>query len=334
MVDRRIALVEAAYDLEIPRSEWLTELGQPMRESLDGVSPYVFEVNQRDGQFVLSDYQSEDPRVAEQLRRTVATLPPPMLQLFFGTPLLATSSSDVLASSGIPFESTPLPALYAEVGFKDVFAMSAFDPLGDGVGLGVGLREHSNPSADQRVLWTQVAAHVAAAFRLRRRLGGRKPVEQASAVLRTDGNLDHAESGIDSEQRELLRQAVDRVERARVRGRAIDEALELWQSLIAGQWSLADHFEGNGRRFYVAVRNPPEVADSKALTRREAEVVSYLACGTKTNTAAYALGLDQVTVRGYLHTALAKLGMRSRTELIALRSMLLERRRIEPAAEA
>jgi DNA-binding CsgD family transcriptional regulator len=331
MADRRIAIVEAAYDLEIPRSEWLTELGQPMRESLDGVSAYVFEINQRDGKFVLSDHQSEDPRVAEQLQRTVAMLPQEMLNLFFGTPLLATSSSDVLGSGGIEFESTPLPALYAEVGFKDVFAMSAFDPLGDGVGLGVGLRERSGPPQDQRVLWTQVAAHVAAAFRLRRRLGGRKVVDEASAVLRTDGKVDHAESGVDSEQRELLRQAVDRVERARARGRATQEALELWQSLIGGQWSLADHFEGNGRRFYVAVRNPPEIAESKALTRREAEVVSYLACGTKTQTAAYALGLDEVTVRGYLRTALNKLGMRSRAELIAVRSMLVERRRIEPA---
>lgn len=334
MVDRRIAIVEAAYDLEIPQDEFLTELGQPMRESLDGVSAYVFEINQRDGKFVLTDHQSEDPRVAEQLKRTVATLPQEMLNLFFGTPLLATASSDVLASGGIDFDSTLLPAMYAEVGFKDVFAMSAFDPLGDGVGLGVGLRERSGPPQDQRMLWTQVAAHVAAAFRLRRRLGGRKAVEQASAVLRTDGNLDHAESGVDAEQRELLRQAVDRVERARVRGRATQEALELWQSLIGGQWSLADHFEGNGRRFYVAVRNPPAIADSKALTRREAEVVSYLACGTKTQTAAYALGLDEVTVRGYLRTALNKLGMRSRAELIAVRSMLLERRRIEPSGAA
>jgi DNA-binding CsgD family transcriptional regulator len=330
MVDRRIALVEAAYDLEIPQTEWLTELGQPMRESLDGVSAYVFEINQRDGKFVLGEHESEDPRVAEQLQRTIATLPQPMLSLFFGTPLLATSSSDVLAGGGIEIESTLLPALYAEVGFKDVFAMSAFDPLGDGVGLGVGLRERMNPPKDQRVLWTQVAAHVAAAFRLRRRLGGRKAVEQASAVLQPNGKLDHAEAELDTEQRELLRQAVDRVERARARGRATQEALELWQSLIAGQWSLTDHFEGNGRRFYVAVRNPPEIAESKALTRREAEVVSYLACGTKTQTAAYALGLDEVTVRGYLRTALAKLNMHSRAELITLRSMLMERRHIEP----
>ena len=330
MTDRRIALVEAAYDLEIPQSEWLTELGQPMRESLDGVSAYVFEINQRDGEFMLGDHQSEDPRVAEHLQRTVSGMPKQLLQLFFGTPLLATSSSDVLAAAGVQLDNTLLATLYAEVGFKDTFAMTAFDPLGDGVGLGVGLRDRIDPPKGQRVLWTQVAAHVAAAFRLRRRLNGRNPVDQASAVLRTDGKVDHLEPGVDADQRELLRQAVDRVERARARGRATDEALELWQSLIAGEWSLADQFEGSGRRFYVAVRNPPEIADSKALTRREAEVVSYLACGTKTQAAAYALGLDEVTIRGYLRTALAKLNMRSRAELIALRSMLMARRRIEP----
>lgn len=332
-MDRRIALVEAAYDLEIPQPEWLTELGRPMRESLDGVSAFVFEVNQRDGQFVLGDHDTEDPRVAEQLRQTIDTLPRPMLDLFFGTPLLATCSSDVLAGGGIDLDSTMLPDSYAEVGFKDVFAMSAFDPLGGGVALGVGLRERRNTPDSQRVLWTQVAAHVAAGFRLRKRLGGRKGIDSAAAVLRTDGKLEHTEGDVDAGHRELLREAVDRVERARVRGRATDEALQLWQSLFAGEWSLADHFEGNGRRFYVAIRNPPAIAESKALTRREAEVVSYLACGCKTAAAAYALGLDEVTVRGYLRTAMAKLGMRSRAELIALRSMLLERRRIEPLAE-
>lgn len=330
MIDRRVALVESAYDLEIPQTEWLTELGRPMRESLDGVSAFVFEINNRDGKFVLGDHDTEDPRVAEQLEHTIASLPQPILDLFFGTPLLATCSSDVLAGGGIEMDATQLPDTYAEVGFKDVFAMSAFDPLGGGVALGVGLAERIDPPPGQRVLWTQVAAHIAAGFRLRRRLGGHKGVERATAVLGTDGKLEHAESSVDAEQRELLRQAVDRVERARLRGRATDEALQLWQSLIAGEWSLADHFEGNGRRFYVAIRNPPEVAESKALTRREAEVVSYLACGTKTAAAAYALGLDEVTVRGYLRTAMAKLGMSSRAELIALRSMLLERRRIDP----
>jgi DNA-binding CsgD family transcriptional regulator len=330
IVDRRIELVETAYDLEIPQTEWLAELGQPMRESLDGLSAFVFEISRRDGKLVLGDHQTEDPRVAAQMRHTFAALPQPILELFFGTPLRATCSRDVLAEGGIEFDSTLLPDTYAEIGFKDVFALTAFDPLGGGVGLGVGLREHVMPTKEQQVLWTQVAAHLAAGFRLRQRLSGRKAIDDASAVLRTDGKLDHAESGIDAEQRELLRQAVDRVERARVRGRATEEALELWQSLIAGQWSLADHFEGNGRRFYVAVRNAPEVAESKALTRREAEVISYLACGTKTQMAAYALGLDEVTVRGYLRTAMAKLGLRSRAELIALRSMLLARRRLEP----
>src|SRR5690606_28416367 len=276
---------------------------------------------------------AEHPEVIAQLRRSFAEVPRSVLDVFFAGPLQAKSSALLLAEFGIDIDSTVLPDAYAKAGFKDVFSMSAFDPLAGGVILGVGLRERVSPPAAQRVMWTHVAAHVAAGLRLRRRLGKQPAIEQATAILRTDGKLEHAEPEVDANLREFLREAVHRVELARTRGRATQEALELWQALIAGSWSLVDHFEGSGRRCYVAVRNAPEVAQSKALSRREAEVVSYIACGTGTRATAYALGLDLTTVRGYLRTAMLKLGFRSRAQLITLRATLLANAQIEPDSD-
>ncbi len=325
MNDRRLELVETAYNLDVAGPDWLAEISGPMRALHDAaVTAFVFEFDRVDGLPVLGDHFTENPQVAAQLQRTFAEVPVEILDLFFTIPLLAASTREVLDRRGIDIAATNIADVLAASGFADIFAMSAFGPLGAGVSIGVGLGERFAASEGQRRAWSQIAAHLAAGHRLRRKLGASKAVDLAEAVLSTEGKLEHAESGvIDHGLCEVLKQAVARVERARVRGRDAEEALALWQSLIAGEWSLADHFEGNGRRFYVAVRNPPEVAENKALTRREAEVVSYVACGTKTAAAAYALGLDVGTVRGYLHTAMTKLGIGSRTELMAIRAMLL-----------
>jgi DNA-binding CsgD family transcriptional regulator len=331
MVDRRLELVEAAYDLATPQPAWLSSLSGSMRESIDcAASCFAFEVRRHGEHFTVGELGAEDPRVAEQIRRSFAELPPAVTQLFFSEPLRAMPSREVLAEHGVNLDDTPLASAYAEVGFADVFSMAACDPRGAGVVIGVGLREREYPPQPDRLLWSQVAAHIAAGVRLRRRLEGQPAVDRAAAVLRTDGKLEHVDTGVDPGLGELLREAVRRVELARSRKRDTHEALALWQALIAGEWSLADHFEGSGRRYYVAVRNAPEVARSKALTRREAEVVSYLACGTETTATAYALGLDVVTVRGYLRTAMAKLGVRSRAQLISLRAMLVAQGRLEP----
>jgi len=325
MVDRHLQLVERAYDLEIAKPEWLAEVGRPLRESLAGAaSCFAFEVDRRDGTSVLGRHDAEDPEVITQLRRSFAEVPPPILRAFFAAPLEAKSSADLLAEAGFDIDATVLPDAYARVGFKDVFSISAFDPLGGGVIFGIGLRERVSPSPEQRVMWMQVAAHVAAGFRLRRQLEGRAAIDQATAVLRPDGTLDHADSDLTPDLRGLLSEAVRRVEQARTRGRPTQEALELWQALIAGSCSLVDHFIGGGRRCYVAVRNAPKIARSKALSRREAEVITYIASGTGTRAVAYALGVDLATVRGYLRTAMAKLGIRSRAELISLHAMLSE----------
>jgi DNA-binding NarL/FixJ family response regulator len=320
----KIGIVERAYALGQSHSQWLDDISDTLRANLDSiVSAFAFEVCRVEGQTRLGEHWVEDPEVAEYLQRTFLELPQPMLELLFSEPLIAATCREFLTRAGTPFPEKVLGEMFAELGAADVFSLGGYDPMGNGVCLGMLIESPAGPPLPERAAWSQVAAHVAAGFRLRARLGDTAAIDEADAVMRTDGKLEHLVNEAEFDRRELLGEAVRRIERARLRGCDEDEALTLWQGLVAGEWSLVDHFEGAARRYYVAVRNPPGRARTQALTPREAEVVAYVACGTGTKAIAYALGIDGATVRRYLHNAMTKLGLSTRTELIMLRSTLL-----------
>jgi DNA-binding CsgD family transcriptional regulator len=325
MSDAKIEIVEAAYESFVDSSEWLRGLGQLLRKaSPDVATCFAFELERVEGRIRLGNRWTEDPTIADQIDRTFCEAPPELLDLFYGTPLVARTSREVLADAAITLESTLLAEIYGNSGFIDTFGISAFGPYGRGVVMGMGLRDGVGPPKHEIVNWTHVAAHIAAGARLHENLGERLAIDQADAIFSPEGRLEHLadpETNVDA-----LRQGVDGIERARSRRHSTEEALELWKGLIAGEWSLVEHFESGGRRYYAAVRNPADRAKGKpqGLTRREAEVIAYIATGTSTKATAYALGIDEVTVRGYLGGAMTKLGVRSRTELISLRAMLLD----------
>ena len=127
--------------------------------------------------------------------------------------------------------------------------------------------------------------------------------------------------------REALRDATIAVEKARGRLRRSDPdaALNLWRGLLDGRWSLIDRFDGDGRRFVVAHRNNVETRGLRALTSRERQIASYVALGHSNKLIAYELGLSLGSVGTHLHSVLAKLGAKSRVELIQLASKLAPR---------
>jgi DNA-binding CsgD family transcriptional regulator len=325
---QKLEILEAAYRHGPGHANWLSDIGQTLRRSVPAaVSCFCFEVFREDGKARISRPWAEDPVVAAELYRTFDAFPPSVVDLFYGTPLQACTTRDILGPAGIAFESTVLPELFHGVGVAEMFAVAAIEPAGRGVVLGVGLAELGGPSPRERVDWVHVAAHVAAARRLRVQLAGASPIDRASAVLSPNGRIEHLAETEDADIGPVVREAVKQVEYARKRASSSSEALELWQGLVDGRWSLIEQYETDGRRFYVAVRNPADAIKLHALTRREAEVAAYVAKGTPTKVTAYALGLDEVTVRGYLRAAMTKLGVRSRAELVALRATL------EPGAD-
>src|SRR5262249_38065861 len=152
------------------------------------------------------------------------------------------------------------------------------DPRVRGCSLQVPLPRIERTPALVRRTWARMAAHLGAGLRLRRELGSASAFDGAEAILSPSGRVDHAEEPAPSTgAREQLRAAAVRIDRARGRLRRSDpgEALELWGGLVAGRWSLVDHFERSGRRYVVARRNDPGVEDPRALNLRERQVVWY-----------------------------------------------------------
>jgi len=93
-----------------------------------------------------------------------------------------------------------------------------------------------------------------------------------------------------------------------MRRRDPERAIALWQAMVAGRWSLLDHFDSDGRRFVLAHRNEADVPDVRGLTQRERQVAAYAELGHSNKVIAYELGLSLGTVGQHLASARAKLG--------------------------
>lgn len=164
---------------------------------------------------------------------------------------------------------------------------------------------------------SRVTAHVCSAIRLRTRASG----EDVEAWLAPSGKLlDARGSARDREARESLGVAVRKVERARghLRRTSPEEALDLWQALFEGRWSIVEQVESDGKRMVLARRNEPGVSDPRSLTPGERDVLAYVALGHSNKYVAYLLGVTAGAVSSRLASALRKLGVCSRREAIAL----------------
>jgi len=92
-------------------------------------------------------------------------------------------------------------------------------------------------------------------------------------------------------------------------------ARTLWTGLVAGHWSIVDCFDRDGRRFVVAAKND-HGAVSRALSTRQAEVVARAAAGQSLKRVARDLTLSSSTVSAHLSSAMRKLGVKNRMELV------------------
>jgi DNA-binding CsgD family transcriptional regulator len=100
-----------------------------------------------------------------------------------------------------------------------------------------------------------------------------------------------------------------RIQTARSERDDSGRAVALWRGLVAGRWSLVEHFERDGRRYYLAHKNDPELAPDRALTLREKQVLVYAELGYSNKLIAYSLGLSSSTVATLLGKARRKVGM-------------------------
>jgi DNA-binding NarL/FixJ family response regulator len=323
-----IGVVEAAYDIQKNDAGWLEGLGRAVSPLVDrglGVVAQYYDIRSPTSMKTWGVRSvGADPRFAKRLPRFNAEAPPAALDRSYRLGSLCGTASELV---GAEIHTHPAWRRYLHpLGIRDCFGINALGFDGIGCMIAVPLGSPGATDRADRRRWDRVAAHMGAGLRLRHalaRLGAAHgTVDGADAILEPGGKLAHAAVPEASSRRgrESLRTAVRVVDRARgaLRGRDPDEALEIWQGLVAGRWSLVDHFDSDGRRFVLARRNDPDVADPRALTPRERQVLRFAALGHAHKLIAYELGLSISTVATHLARAQRKLGVRNRAALVAL----------------
>ncbi len=324
-----LSIIEAAYAVDRPLDAWLGGVLENLADATgEGLGVWAVLYDARDAanlKFEHMAFHQIDPLHQELLKGGAETLSARTVEKTFVNGTCGTLSENL----GPSFRrNNPIARAVKETfGVGDSIGMNAMDPTLRGCMLSVPIADPRSTTPGFRARWSRVVAHVAAAHRLRRQLEAATPslLEGAEAVLDPDGGLQHAEGEArDAGAREALRSAAVAIDRLRTRaGRDADDAVEGWKGLVNGRWSLVDHFERDGRRYFVARRNDPRV-EPGALTLRELQIAGFAALGHSNKLIAYEMGLSESTVATHLMRAARKLGLRSRAGLIrhfrALRS--------------
>lgn len=316
-----LAILEAAYSVEQAEDTWLEGVLERAGPNLDrglGIIGYFVDVS------TPAEFHAWGLRTYRRDQDAERSVFARWAEL---TPVALKRHTHLFWPSGL---GSRIPPLHVEreafdqsldaTGFPDVFGVSALDPTGRGCALAVPIPEAAERASRDLdpLLWDRIAAHLATAARLRRRLASADP-PAVEAVLEPNGKLQHAEGAAKVRaNRDALRDAAVRIDKARsvaARRDALD-ATRHWQALVAQRWSLVDQFDRDGRRYVVARPNEPNLPENQQLTRREAQVVAAAALGHSNKMIAYELSLSPSTVAACLRRASTKLGVSSRVELI------------------
>ncbi len=197
----------------------------------------------------------------------------------------------------------------------------------DGLGTTIiarGTSRRGSLSPAQRRMYQMLGAHIKAGYRLRHRLTpalslpGARP---CGAVIdaRTMRVVNASGDAQEAPARDAIRQAAVAVDQLRAsKGERGEQALDVWQGLIDGRWSLIDHVETDGKRLILAHRNPERVRDPRGLTDMEARVARLAARGYANKLIGYHLGISEGTVAAHLHRCCRKLRASGRTQLVKM----------------
>lgn len=208
--------------------------------------------------------------------------------------------------------------LNKRVGSRDVVIAFGLDASGSACGVG-WLRssvEHLPRQVHQSI--ERIAAHLASAYRLRRR------ADQDIATTDSQDTLVDLRDDTLTRKSARLREAVLSVDRARrIAGGSPDQALACWKALVDGKWTLLERFMDGDRRVFVARPNEPTKFELHALSAREKTIVTFAVLGHSSKLIAYELDINESTVSRHMASALQKLNLTSRSELIELYGALV-----------
>lgn len=303
-----ISVLEVAYQFD-QEENWLRRVADAALQALDferGVMAVRYDASGSDWIHVKQvELLGVSPDFAAAILDNPQGISPQELMKIMRTPSVNSLLSD-------PVVRGSYEERFRERGIDDAFAINAGDPTGHGCMF--IFPDARRPHAAPRLHALRcLAAHIAAGNRLRRTLEAVTLAErgaslQAEAVLTPTGRVEEATAHAKPPRaREALREALVRMERARSRREAPERALALWEGLVKGRWSIVESFERDGKRYFLAHRNDPELAPHFALTPRERQVLAYADLGQPNKLIAYTLGLSISSVSTLLSRARRKL---------------------------
>ncbi|MGB5702661.1 MAG: helix-turn-helix transcriptional regulator [Polyangiales bacterium] len=329
-LEAAIDVVEAAYDLEIGAAEWLPNLiaaGEPLFDMGMGCFGTIAAGRSVGGVPLLT--QIEASRGAEELptriiEATMEAGPEPVVKASRAVQGKMHLLSDLPDLWGDSYE-----AIKRRVGCQDILSMTAVDPDGHGVHIGIPSKSALSLDRRQREYWQMLHVHLATGHRLRRGLGQEGdatgvpltdiPLAGEALIDPTRFMVAHATG--EAQHRgaaNAMREAARMLDKARgpLRRKDPNEALRLWKGLVLGKWTLVDWFDSDGRRFVLAKQNAPRIKDPRGLTEREAQVATYAALGETSKIIGYRLGLSASYVSRLLQTSMRKLGVKTQAQLV------------------
>jgi len=316
-----VAIMEAAYQLDTSDQEWLAGLLHAARPTIDGgqgVMAWMYELS-ASGQWIdikQAALSGVPDGLWDGFVRAAQAAPADAICRFYVARTCASMSRAL--GGGQTFLALPnLRAHLHPFRVQDFNIVRCSGPENGGVILTAPAPKLTSfPPLKARVL-AQIAVHVASALKLRRSLGASR--SRADAVLDLRGHLLHAEGPATGRAaRQSLEDGARRVKHCLGPLRDLDpeRAVAAWRGLLAGHWSLVLHRDRDGKRLLLAHRNKLPVESPATLSPRNRQVAALAAVGHSQKLIACELRMSEPTVAEHLRQAMAKLGIRSRAELV------------------
>jgi DNA-binding CsgD family transcriptional regulator len=309
-----VTAVDACYALLGTERQWiegLTRAFSPMLDAGFGVAGWAFGVGEWtwDGQLPVG----VDSNFGKAMWEAAALMSDEQLLRCFTTGRVTSGAERLGLTKGMDEEAFGGPL--ALLGLKDLRALTVSDATGRGVALASGLSQPYRTSRREADKLERVSAHLLAGFRLR------QSIARIDAVHEPGGRSVHAEGEArQPDHQESLVRAVKAYEQAHG-ARSVsnaESALEAWEALVAGRWSIVEQFESDGRRYLFARRNPPEAPRGSPLSPVEAHVLLLRAQGLTYKLIGYELGITATTANRVARLGMRKIGVRQDIELPAL----------------
>jgi len=315
-----VALIEAGYSLEGNAEAWLNNVLDRAAPLFDrgwwpGLASYRFTPTTVDIEHAVT----RGPKKLLTFLREGTRELPEAVDLVYRSSVQVASMSE-LVFSRFPDQRTVMRRSTKGL-IQDVLGIKAFTGQDTGLFLCLMFFKEITSKAIEKKRWPLIASHLGAGLRLRDVAASltldKVPVE---AIFEPGGRLcDAREYAMDTSAREALREAVRRIDRIRTRaGRSDpDNAMEAWEGLVQGRWSLVDHFDTDRRRFVLAIKNDPTYPDPRGLTMRERQVAEFVGLGHSSKEISYTLGVSHSAVTNCTARVQSKLGLSSIAELAA-----------------